>query len=84
MVILARILYASHNLFCRAIQKSVLEPLSLGAALYSEVSIYPEVAAKAVSSVFISIEFPKENIHIMLNFTTNINICKYLLKHIFE
>ena len=41
----------------RVIQKSVPEPSSSGAAQYSEVSIYPKVAAKAVSSVYLSIEF---------------------------
>ena len=33
----------------RVFQKSVQEPSSLGAAYYSEVSIYSKVAAKAVS-----------------------------------
>ena len=33
--------------------------------LYFEVSIYPKVAAKTVSSVYLSIEFTQKNIHIM-------------------
>ena len=46
-------------------QKSVPEPSSLGAAYYSEVSIYPKVDAKAVLSVYLSIEFTQKN-YIML------------------
>ena len=45
--------------------KKVPEPSSSVAAYYSEVSIYPRVAAKAVSSVYLSIEFTQKNIHIM-------------------
>ena len=46
-------------------QKRVPEPSSSGAAyfLYSEVSIYPKVAAMAVSSVYLSIDFTTKNIH---------------------
>ena len=49
----------------RVFQKSVPDPSSSGAAHYSEVSIYPKVAAKAVSSVYQFIEFTQKNIHIM-------------------
>ena len=49
----------------RVFQKSVPEPSSSGAAYYSEVSIYQEVAAKADSAVYLSIEFTQKDIHIM-------------------
>ena len=53
-------------------QKSVPEPS------YSEVSIYPKVASKAVSSVYLTIEFTKKNILCFI-FIININISKYIL-----
>ena len=40
--------------------ESVQESSSSGATYYSEVSFYPKVAAKAVSSVYLSIEFIKK------------------------
>ena len=46
-------------------------------------SIYPKVAAKAVSSVYLSIEFIKKIL--CFDFITNILVCmcKYILKNIF-
>ena len=64
------------NVMYRVFQKSVPEPSSSDAAIYTEVSIYPKVAAKEVSSVYLSIEFTK-NIILCFSFITNINICKY-------
>ena len=44
----------------RVFQESVPEPSILGAAQYTEVSIFTKVAAKAVSSVYLSIEFTQK------------------------
>ena len=57
----------------RVVQKSVPEPSSSGAAYYSEVSIYPKVAAKVVSSVYPSIEFTQKIVILCLLFNFNNN-----------
>ena len=62
------------NVMYRVFQKSVPEPSSSVTAYYSEVSIYPKVATKAISSVYISIKFTQKIFILCFNFIKNINI----------